>query len=118
MKLFKNKNICYADNSKNDCSTIQTIRDLQKELNNISILKYKQPSDFLSKIKYFKKGYLAERFLFILNDIAKTDKNILLSITNAIDEYIAYNDIYTKKLQEKDKLEKRIKEEKDKLGIQ
>ena len=31
---------------------------------------------------------------------------------------IAYNDIYTKKLQEKDKLEKRIKEEKDKLGIQ
>lgn len=52
MELFKNKNICYADNSKNDCSTIQTIRDLQKELNNISMPKYKQPSDFLSKIKF------------------------------------------------------------------
>lgn len=37
MKLFKNKNICYADNSKNDCSTTQTIRDLQKELNNHSL---------------------------------------------------------------------------------
>ena len=117
MKLFKNKNICHADNSKNDCSTIQTIRDLQKELNNIPIPKYKQPSDFLSEIKYFEKGYLAETFL-ILNAIAKIDKNILLSISNAIDDYIAYNDIYTKKLQEKDKLEKRIKEEKDKLGIQ
>lgn len=55
MKLFKNKNICYADNSKKDCSTIQTIRELQKKLNNLSIPEYKQPSDFLSEIKYFKK---------------------------------------------------------------
>ena len=118
MELFKNKNICYADNSKNDCSTIQTIRDLQKELNNISMPKYKQPSDFLSKIKYFKKEFLGEKLSSNLNHIAKVDKNILLSITNAIDDYIVYNDIYTKKLQEKDRLKKRIKEEKDKLCIQ